>query len=206
MGAIKRGFANNILTSGNFDATALTGTIANGNLSDNTMKLLGESVDFSGVTQVNFDNTVITGSGYDNILIIWETLICATDGDEPIISVSADNGSSFYTFSNSRIWRRMTGVAATGVEQEASVTYIRLQTNAGNDANRGLNLMCWLPGANRSVGHKSALYQCVGQEQTNPYTWNGGAFSSASSGAINYLRVSTIASGNISGTVRVYGY
>ena len=196
----------NMIDNLNLSTGPVAGTIQNANLPDNTYKLLAETDFTSGTTHVVFDNSTFTGSGYDNIYFQCTRWTPNTDGDELIMYLSDANGSSLEDAHNGRLYIRASGSAASGAEQQ-DAGYARFETNPGNDANRGINVTCWMPDFNKSASsRKVGNYITTGMEQTYNYTWHGGFVTQNTVAALNYLKFSTAASGTHSGIIRIYGY
>ena len=150
---------------------------------------------------VNFDNTVITSS-YNDYVMIGTGVRPATDVCTPRIAPSTDNGSNFTNSDTGRNWIKTTG-AAGGFER-ATGNYIEMGFSLGNDADLGGSFRCDFYNLNVSGMYKWGICDYVAKHSADAYKWDGG-YSINTTSAINYLRFE-FSTGNIAeGEFRFYG-
>ena len=147
-------------------------------------------------SEIAFNSTYITTT-YDDYLMIGKSVTPATDGAEPIIQISVDNGSNFNVgVDNGRHYTPLHTNTSHAVEINAlSDSSIQLATDLGNDANQGCNFHAHFFGLNNTNFQKFMFYQCIAKHQTLEYKWDGGANIETTS-AINYLQFK-FSSGNV---------
>ena len=155
-------------------------------------------------SEIAFNSTYIT-TLYDDYLMIGKAVTPATDGAEPLISISVDNGSNFNVgVDNGRHYTQITG-ASHGVEANAfSDGRIQIGTDLGSDANQGLVFHAHFFGMNNTSYQKFMFYQTCGKHQSAEYKWDGGANIETTS-AINYMKFH-YSTGNVAAGSRVALY
>lgn len=199
-------------------ANMLTGTtpVANGGTGVTTAAALANTGNLvllssqtaSNVGTVNFDNTVITSS-YNNYLLIGHDVKPQTDNAEAYIAISVDNGSNFRSPGYSgRTYVRITNSAAGGDEQNTigSPGYGQIASDLGNDGCGSFQV--WFYGINEVTAGNNKFFNSTytGKHGTDDYTWDSGiAFLTDTSNPINYIRF-VFNSGNVvTGKFRLYG-
>ena len=157
------------------------------------------------VAQIAFDNTHIT-TAYDDYVLMGKNCTPVTDGAEPIIQISTDNGANFNTgVDKGRHYTPLKTNTSHAVEINAhGLGYIQIGTDLGNDAGMGHNFIAWFYGLNNTSYQKFMHYQCIGKHQTGEYKWDGGANIETTS-AINYMKF-RFNSGNVKAGSRVALY
>tara|TARA_Y100000361_G_scaffold34991_1_gene29424 strand:+ start:179 stop:778 length:600 start_codon:yes stop_codon:yes gene_type:complete len=185
-------------------AAGISGTLSADNMPDGSLIELHSVSTGVAVSEIAFNSTYIT-SAYDDYLMIGKAVTPATDGAEPLISISVDNGSTFDVgVDNGRHYTQITG-ASHGVESNAfSDGRIQLGTDLGNDANQGLVFHAHFFNMNNTSYQKFMFYQTCGKHQNAEYKWDGGANIETTS-AINYMKFH-YSSGNVAAGSRVALY
>ena len=153
--------------------------------------------------EIVFNNTYITTT-YDDYVMIGKQVIPATDGAEPWITTSTDNGSSNVTTNGGRHYLPVSGSGGHGNELSTGVTYIQIATDVGNDANEGGSFIAWFYGLNHASFNKFMNFRYTAKHINQDYTWAGGANMETTS-AINYLRF-MFSTGNIAAGSRISLY
>ena len=156
-------------------------------------------------SEIAFNSTYITTT-YDDYLMIGKSVTPATDGAEPIIQISVDNGSNFNVgVDNGRHYMPLHTNTSHAVEINAlSDSSIQLATDLGNDSGQGCNFHAHFFGLNNTSFQKFMFYQCIAKHQTLEYKWDGGANIETTS-AINYMKFH-YSSGNVAAGSRVALY
>ena len=185
-------------------AATKVGTLAAANMPNGSWIQLHAVSTGVDVAQIAFDNAHIT-TAYDDYVLMGKNCTPATDGAEPIIQVSSDNGANFNAgVDNGRQYTQITG-ASGGQESNAhGLGYIQIATDLGNDAGMGHNFLAWFYGLNNTSYQKFMHYQCIGKHQSAEYKWDGGANIETTS-AINYMKF-RYNSGNVKAGSRVALY
>ena len=156
--------------------------------------------------QIAFNNTYINVT-YDDYLMIGKSVTPATDGAEPLIRVSVDNGSNFNVDTdNGRQYTPLHTNTSQGIEinRHTDGSSIQLGTDLGNDANQGCNFHAHFFGLNSTSFQKFMFYQTIAKHQSLEYKWDGGANMETTS-AINYLEFK-FSTGNVAAGARIALY
>ena len=182
------------------DTYAFTGTVSG----TGGLVLLSRQVVSSAVSEVVFNNTLIT-STYDDYLLRMNAVVPVTDTANQRFQTSGDNGSSFDTnwYSNS-IYVRITDSASGGNGVTDNQNYFTFLNTAGTGTNEVLGAQIWLNDVNSTTA--KTWYGENVQKTANTHYWKltDGYFRN-STGAVNYLRF-YFSTGNIaSGTFSLYG-
>jgi hypothetical protein len=154
------------------------------------------------VSEIVFNNTYIT-TLYDDYLMIGKAVTPATDGAEPMISISVDNGSNF-NVDNGRHYTQITAASSGHESNRHDQGQIQIGTDLGNDANQGLVFHAHFFNLNNTSFNKYMFYQCCGKHQAAEYKWDGGANIETTS-AINYMKFH-YSTGNVAAGSRVALY
>tara|TARA_R100001224_G_C4008547_1_gene145318 strand:+ start:653 stop:1258 length:606 start_codon:yes stop_codon:yes gene_type:complete len=182
------------------------GTLAADNMPDGSLILLHSVALGVAASEIAFNSTYIT-TAYDDYLMIGKAVTPATDGAEPLIRVSTDNGSSFAVDTdNGRQYTPLHTNTSQGIEinRHTDGSSIQLGTDLGNDANQGCNFHAHFFGLNSTSFQKFMFYQCIAKHQSLEYKWDGGANMETTS-AINYLEFK-FSSGNVAAGSRIALY
>ena len=156
------------------------------------------------VSEIAFNSTYIT-TAYDDYVMIGKAVTPATDGAEPMISISVDNGSNFnVAVDNGRHYTQITGSSHNSEANRHTSGQIQLGTDLGNDANQGHVFIAHFFNLNNTSFNKYMFYQCCGKHQSAEYKWDGGANIETTS-AINYMKFH-YSSGNVQAGSRVSLY
>ena len=155
-------------------------------------------------SEIAFNNTYIT-TLYDDYLMIGKAVTPATDGAEPMISISVDNGSNFNVdVDNGRHYTQITAASSGHESNRHDQGQIQIGTDLGNDANQGLVFHAHFFNLNNTSFNKYMFYQCCGKHQAAEYKWDGGANIETTS-AINYMKFH-YSTGNVAAGSRVALY
>jgi hypothetical protein len=157
-------------------------------------------------SEMAFNSTYVT-STYDDYVMIGKSVIPATDGAEPHIRVSTDNGSSFgVNVDNGRHYTPLHTNTSTGAEINRFTDgwSIQMATDLGNDASEGCSFTANFFGLNNTSFNKYMFYQICGKHQSLEYKWDGGANMETTS-AINYLEFK-FSTGNVAAGSRIALY
>ena len=174
---------------------------------DATNLVLLSSQTASSVGTINFDNTLIT-STYNNYLLLAHDVKPATDQVDAYIAISVDNGSNLRTPAYSgRTFARITNSTTSGDEQNTiSSGYAQIATDLGNDGCGSFQL--WLYGINEVTSGNNKFFNSTytAKHYNDDYTWDTGmVYLTDTSNPINYLRF-LFSSGNITtGKFKLYG-
>ena len=185
-------------------AATKLGTMAAANMPNGSWIQLHAVSTGVDVAQIAFDNAHIT-TAYDDYVLMGKNCTPATDGAEPIIQVSSDNGANFNAgVDNGRHYNNITASSHGSESNAHGLGYIQIATDLGNDANMGHNFIAWFYGLNNTSYQKFMHYQCIGKHQSAEYKWDGGANIETTS-AINYMKF-RYNSGNVKAGSRVALY
>tara|TARA_R100001510_G_C7646314_1_gene203618 strand:- start:561 stop:1175 length:615 start_codon:yes stop_codon:yes gene_type:complete len=176
------------------------------NMADGSLILLHAVALGVAASEIAFNNTYINVT-YDDYLMIGKSVTPATDGAEPLIRVSTDNGSSFgVNCDNGRQYTPLHTNTSQGIEinRYTDGSSIQLATDLGNDANQGANFHAHFFGLNSTSFQKFMFYQTIAKHQSIEYKWDGGA-NMETTNAINYLEFK-FSSGNVAAGARIALY
>ena len=155
-------------------------------------------------SEIAFNSTYIT-TAYDDYLMIGKAVTPATDGAEPMISISIDNGSNFnVAVDNGRHYNNITSASHGPESNRHTSGQIQIATDLGNDSNQGHVFHAHFFNLNNTSFNKYMFYTCIGKHQNAEYKWDGGANIETTS-AINYLKF-TYSTGNVAAGSRVALY
>lgn len=179
-------------------------TIPADNMPDGSLILLHSVALGVAATEIAFNSTYIT-TAYDDYLMIGKAVTPATDGAEPMITISIDNGSNFnINVDNGRHYSPLIS-GGHGVEMNRhDAGQIQIGTDLGNDANQGAVFHAHFFNLNSTTFNKYMFYQCCGKHNSLEYKWDGGANIETTS-AINYLKFN-YSTGNVAAGTRVALY
>jgi len=182
---------NNSLSS----VTSLPTGVGNG-----LVKIASQTVS-SDVTNLVFDNTVITG--YSSYLCRLENVSGVTNPATLRMQFSTDNGSTFLsTVDNFNEYHQIDGLN-NGRNNYTSQSYVTLSINQGNE-DEGMNAVIELYNLNSSTLQKHGHYMLSYKHDNDYYQYQGG-FAVKTTTAINALRFNFSAGDIDAGKFSIYG-
>ena len=155
---------------------------------------------------ITFNSTYIN-STYDNYLLVGYGVRPATDGAEPYLGVSIDNGSNLLgnTVNSGRHYVSLEGDASSGEEVSAITSYAQLATNLGNDGDG--NFQIFMHGVNTAYTGATKYWSSI---YTNKHTGESNRFDTGmqfiTDSAVNYVKFIMSTGNNTLGTLTLYGY
>lgn len=178
MGAITRAFANNILTSGNFDASALSGTLPA--LDGSSLTDVGQFLKLSGpTTATNVSVVDLTlSTDYKIFKLVIDQVEPAVDGGLFRCRFSVNGGSSFIDSSNTYSWVTQ-GVAGSGgdyTEHNSKATNYGGLTKAslGDQSDEGgAGVLEIIPNRSGLSNPKGNYYNYLGYRHDTSNTYRG---------------------------------
>ena len=160
----------------------------------------------SDSASIAFNSTYIN-STYDNYLLVGHGVRAATDGAEPYLGVSVNNGSSLLgnDVYSGRHYVAMTGSSDSGQEISTITSYAQLATNVGNDGDANFHVHMY--GVNTAYTGANKFWNSTytTKHQTVDDRFDTGMIFITDS-AVNYI-IFKMSSGNLTtGVLTLYGY
>lgn len=196
-----------VLSSSAF-ATAAQGAKADTALQPADIANLGALVllgTYTPAAAASVDITSVLSSTYDDYIIILSDISPSVDGVNLQLLTSSNNGSSWDSAADSYAYACGLGNGTGGYNDfgSSSSTFIQITNSSSNTANEGGSLKINLFNANSSA-NKFVEWGGGYTSAAGSFYWMKGMGKRKSISAINALQLK-YSSGNITGTVKVYG-